>query len=464
MSRINKHTEKVKYRRSMRSFFFILHFSFFVFVLTSCYEETQVLVNAEFQATIKGNNHTAPVSVSIENLTTGADFYQWTFEGGIPESSTEQHPGNVTYNKAGTYTIILEAWNNNERNSKEYTFSVDSTVYIAFDSEILINDFAPAEVKFTNLTTGASSYEWTFEGGLPASSTEQHPENVIFDVPGEHKITLTVNNGRETFTTSKVINLLPKIDVSFDLEPSFDDYDYEVPFTAALINKTQNGLTYEWQSTGGTIVDKDAESTEIIFNNPGTYTITLQGNNQKETKTFSREITLKANSNLYTLQNVKFGTKKAEESVGCFYSLAERKILKPSEVNPTNGKEINLAFFGLDAGFSRCYFLSPTDALSSGFASIPDASKTYYVNDLSQTSLNFTDSDFAAMADDTKLKSLDIKSAGSNSTWFTNVYIPRLVLFETAKGIKGVIRIKAFVSEGDNSYILTDIKVQKEAK
>ena len=433
-----------------------------LFTLNSCYEETQVLVNAEFGATITNNNHTAPVSVTLENYATGADFFRWTFEGGTPASSSEQHPGTVTYNQAGTYTIILEAWNNNERDTKEFTFTVDSAVNVAFEAEILLNDFAPAEVKFTNLTTGASSYEWTFEGGMPASSTEQHPGNVLFDSSGEHKITLSVNNGRETFSTSRTISLLPKIDVNFEIEPSFDDFDYEVPFTAGLINKTTNGLTYEWQSTGGSIADKAAGNTQITFLVPGTYTITLQGDNGKEVKTFSREITLKANSNLYTLKDIKFGIKKAEKTIGCFYSINRREILTTGQIDSDTGKDIDLVFFGLDAGFSRCYFLSPTDALSSGFGPIPGATRTCFINDLEQSALSFSDFDFTQMTDDSKLKTLDIKPASSTASWFTNVFIPRLVLFETDKGIKGVIRIKAFVSEGDNSYVLADIKVQKE--
>jgi PKD repeat protein len=429
---------------------------------SSCYEETKVLVNSEFQVTIQNNNYTAPVSVEIKKNTTGADFYKWTFEGGTPAASSEQHPGTVIYNKAGKYTISLEAWNNNERDIKEFILSVDSAVHISFDVEVLLNDFAPAEVKFANHTTGASTFEWTFEGGEPASSTEQFPENVIFDSPGEHKITLVVNNGRESFTTSRTINLLPKIEVDFDLEPSFDDFDYEVPFTANLINKTQNGLTYEWQSAGGSITDKNAGNTDINFTTPGTYTIILQGSNGKETKSMSKEIVLKPNTNLYTLENIKFGIKKAEGAIGCFFSLSDRKVLTKNEINSSNGKDIDLVFFGLDASFSRCYFLSPTDALSSGFISIPGTSQTYFVNDLNQSGLSFTDTEFNTMLNDTKLKTLDIKAASNTTSWFTNVFIPRFVFFETANGKKGVLRIKAFVSEGDNSYILTDIKVQKE--
>ena len=446
----------------MKKTSYLYVFLFLTICFSSCYEETKVLVKSEFQATVQNNNYTAPVSVTIQNNTTGAEFYKWSFEGGNPSSSNKQHPGSVIYNQSGTYTITLEAWNNNEKDFKEFTFSVDSAVHIAFNTEVLVNNFAPATVKLTNLTTGASTFEWTFEDGNPASSTEQFPENVIFGTPGDHKIRLTVNNGRESFTRTETISLLPNIEVDFDIEPSFNDFDYEAPFTANLINRTQNGLAYEWQSTGGSIADRNAENTQITFISPGTYTITLQGDNRKETKDFSREINIKPNSNLYTLNNIKFGIKNAEETVGCFYSLSDRRLLVQSEIAQTDGTNIDFAFFGLDASFSRCYFLSPSDALSSGFAPISNASQTYFINDLSQTNLSFSTIEFETMVDDTKLRSLNIKDASNTATWFTNVFIPRLVLFETERGIKGAIRIKAFVSEGSESYILTDVKVQKE--
>lgn len=431
-------------------------------LFSSCYRETNVLVNSEFQVHIENDNYTAPVSVTVQNNTTGADFYRWTFAGGNPAESTEQHPGAVVYSKAGAYKITLEAWNNNERDTKEFSFAVDSAVNVAFDTEILVNEFAPAEVRISNLTIGASSFEWTFEGGTPSVSSEQFPGVVAFDAPGEHRIGLTVSNGREIFTASRTVNLLPKIAVDFDIVPSFDDFDYEVPFTASLVNKTSNGLTYRWEATGGNIAAENDENTEIHFTAPGTYTITLQGDNEKETRTLSKEITLKPNTNLYTLKDVKFGIKKAEASLGCFYSLSQRKMIKKDEVNAENGARIHLVFFGLDAGFSRCYFLSPSDAQASGFSAIPGAGNTFFINKLDESSLVFTDGDFTSMTDDSLLRTLDIKSESNTTGWFTNVFIPRIVLFETESGIRGAIRIKAFVSEGDQSYILADIKTQKE--
>ena len=427
-------------------------------LFNACYQETQVLVNAQFQASIANNNYTAPVNLVLENNTTGADFFCWSLKGGNPDTSTEENPGTIVYSQAGTYTVSLEAWNNNERGRHDYTFSVDSAVSVDFTPTILVNDFAPASVSIENLTVGASSFEWTFEGGVPETSSEKNPGEILFDSAGTHKITLTVNNGRETFTSSKSITLQPKINVDFEIVPSFDDYDYEVPFTASLVNNTSNVLTYQWETTGGDIADNAAENTSITIGSPGSYTITLQGSNEKETKSISKEVTVKKNSNLFIVKDIKFGIKSTESTIGCFYSVAARKIYTDKELTAANGGDIGVVFFGLNASFSRCYFLSPDDVYASGFANIPNASKTYIINDIA--SLGFTDTDFQSMTDDSKLESLNIKD-NINSTAFTNVFLPRLVLFETTSGKKGAIRIKAFVSDGAASYVLADMKVQK---
>jgi PKD repeat protein len=272
---------------------------------------------------------------------------------------------------------------------------------------------------------------------------------------------LTVSNGREFFTASKTITLDAPIDVDFDVEPSFDDFDYEVPFTAQLVNKTTSGLTYSWTCAGAAIANPTAENTSIDIATAGTYTVELTAANGKETKTKSRQITVVANTNLYTLTDVKFGIKAAENTLGCFYSLSQRAIVTSDSVNAANGNKINLVFFGLDAGFNLCYFTSPDRVTFSGFAAIPNAAQTFFINRVDEAPFTFTNTDFDAMTDDSLLSTLDIRNSSNTTSQFTNLNIPHLVLFETASGIKGAIKIKGFVSNGSNSYILTDIKMQK---
>jgi hypothetical protein len=67
------------------------------------------------------------------------------------------------------------------------------------------------------------------------------------------------------------------------------------------------------------------------------------------------------------------------------------------------------------------------------------------------------------MTDDAPLRNLSFPSAAPGSIPFSNSIIPRIVVFQTADGRKGAIKIKSFVSDGANSYIIIDIKIQKQA-
>ncbi len=55
------------------------------------------------------------------------------------------------------------------------------------------------DVTFTDLSAGATSWEWTFEGGEPATSNEQNPV-VTYAAAGEYDVTLTISNGSDTDT------------------------------------------------------------------------------------------------------------------------------------------------------------------------------------------------------------------------------------------------------------------------
>jgi hypothetical protein len=65
------------------------------------------------------------------------------------------------------------------------------------------------------------------------------------------------------------------------------------------------------------------------------------------------------------------------------------------------------------------------------------------------------------MMNDTPLQPIDIKSNDSKISFFNSTVVPRVVLFETGDGRKGAIKVKSFVADGSQSYILLDIKVQK---
>lgn len=59
-------------------------------------------------------------------------------------------------------------------------------------------------VNFTDLSTGGpTSWNWSFPGGNPSSSTQQHPQNIVYNIIGSYDVTLQVSNGSNTSTLTK---------------------------------------------------------------------------------------------------------------------------------------------------------------------------------------------------------------------------------------------------------------------
>lgn len=105
---------------------------------------------------------------------------------------------------------------------------------------------------FTDMSTGSpTSWEWTFEGGSPASFTGQNPPYVHYTTPGNYDVTLVVSNGIESSTFTKedyiVVYTAPMAD--FAATQTVILAGQSTDFT----NLSQGeDLTYDWFFEGGT--------------------------------------------------------------------------------------------------------------------------------------------------------------------------------------------------------------------
>src|SRR5690606_11077619 len=145
---------------------------------------------------------------------------------------------------------------------------------------------------------------------------------------------------------------LPTLSADFDIIPSFDDDDYEAPFTASLQSHTTGADNHKWSVSGGVLGNSTDSLTTVTFTNPGTYTINYEASNGKQNATVSKTVTVKPNSGLRTFSNVQLGINTAHSVIGSFFSTSLRKVIKQSEVNAGNGDKIDLVFFGLSESFS----------------------------------------------------------------------------------------------------------------
>lgn len=124
--------------------------------------------------------------------------YMWEFEGGTPATSTEKDPV-VTYAAAGTYDVKLTLKN---ANGTEVTKLKEDYIQVTAVPVVIKVDFTAdkrtlSEGESVVFTSAASpeeaivKYEWTFDGGTPAASTDKNP-TVTYATAGTYDVKLVV--------------------------------------------------------------------------------------------------------------------------------------------------------------------------------------------------------------------------------------------------------------------------------
>ncbi len=434
----------------------------------SCYKETAIPVTAAFKILIVNEDKSVPVTIAITNQSVDADVFEWTFKGAEPSSSSDKNPGDIVYNKAGSYTITLKVSNvDGSTDSMEQEITVVEGISIGFSTEIIDSNYAPMEVKIINTTGGEGLiYTWVFEGGTPATSTKKHPSTVFFESPGEHLISLKVSNGFESFSEEKSIAVAPAIEAVFDWEVAFSDDDYQAPVTITMTNSSISATSFQWTLPSGSPEISTEKTPSVTFNTPGTYTIALKAGNGKQTHTLTKSITIRPNSNIRTFSNIELGINNAHNTnaKGAFFSTQLRTIFTANQVTEENGSAIDIAFFGLNKNFSFNKFVSPDEVATNGFIAIPNATHTKFINaqEICECEASLSVAEFDSIIDDTLLKVLNIIETNNGLLQFDNSVVPRIILFETQDGRKGAIKIKDYVDAGDGAYVICDVKVMKE--
>ncbi len=141
--------------------------------------------------------------VNFEDHSTGVPtFFQWSFPGGTPASSSVKNPENIVYDQPGTYQVTLKVWNEfgSDSITKINYITVSSTLLPVanFETDNNVPCFNET-VHFTDLTENCpGSWYWqftpstvTFMDGTSAAS--QNPA-VRFNEPGLYDVQLTTSN------------------------------------------------------------------------------------------------------------------------------------------------------------------------------------------------------------------------------------------------------------------------------
>lgn len=143
----------------------------------------------------------------------------------------------------------------------------DISPYPAFSASVT-SGCQPLTVTFTDNSDSTATWNWTFVGGQPASSTEQNP-TVTYVNPGEFSVILeVVTNDGNAYTINRpdLINVQAAPTVGFDYQVQGG----EVTFT----NTSAYGQNFEWNFGDGSPVSNSMEPVHN-YNDPGNYTVIL---------------------------------------------------------------------------------------------------------------------------------------------------------------------------------------------
>lgn len=137
-------------------------------------------------------------TVFTDKSTGGPTAWEWKFvaESGTTLTSAERNPS-VTFTELGNYTVTLKVSNaeySGEVTRQSYLTVIDPNAVVAAFKSDLAATYSGNTVKFTDESVGrAEVWQWTFDGGTPSTSSEQHP-TVTYATPGKYKVKLVVSN------------------------------------------------------------------------------------------------------------------------------------------------------------------------------------------------------------------------------------------------------------------------------
>ncbi|MEM1135537.1 MAG: PKD domain-containing protein, partial [Bacteroidota bacterium] len=245
--------------------------------------KTAFTVNANSSPTIIEGS-----TITFNDESTGNPTnWQWFFEGGTPATSTEQNP-TITYATPGIYNVQLKSSNDVHADSllKEDFITVRSAFEAQFEADTTFV-LEGREVKFTDNSTGEpTSWDWTFEGGTPESSTEQNP-TVTYATAGNYNVSLKITKGNEQKTEEKTnyINVFQQVAAQFEADTT---RIVEREFMSFEDNSIGEPTSWEWNFEGGDPETSTEQNPMVSYQSPGTYNVRLIVRNRVSSDTLEK--------------------------------------------------------------------------------------------------------------------------------------------------------------------------------
>jgi len=188
------------------------------------------------------------ISFTDNSSGTNINSWNWTFAGGNPSTYNGQNPGTICFNSAGTYNINLSITDDNGSDDTTIIITVNACTLPTANFSVSNNNICEGDcITITDLSTGASSWEWTFTGGNPASSSTQNPGSVCYETAGNYTIQLITTNtiGSDTLISNIQVNSNSAVNAGNDVTISLGD---NTNLSATGFSGTYTWSPYLWLS------------------------------------------------------------------------------------------------------------------------------------------------------------------------------------------------------------------------
>ncbi|HKK69337.1 MAG TPA: C25 family cysteine peptidase [Bacteroidales bacterium] len=208
-------------------------------------------------------------SVTFTDNSQYAASYSWDFGDG--NTSTEANPVH-TYMSAGTYTVSLEVTNalgNDTETKVDYiTVNPNTNPPVADFTADVTTVTTGGTVNFSDLSTNLpDGWSWTFNGGTPATSTNQNP-SVTYDAAGTYTVELTASNSYGSDTETKVDYITVELPSYCAAGSNNTSYEYLSNVLLGTIDNASGQTSYS---------DFSAMSTDAAPGDDLAFTATISG-------------------------------------------------------------------------------------------------------------------------------------------------------------------------------------------
>ncbi|TDO22397.1 PKD domain-containing protein [Pedobacter duraquae] len=209
------------------------------------------------------DNGCQPLTIHTTNTSPipncGVNSYQWsvtsaTGTAGVTFDATAANP-DFQFANPGTYTITLVTSSPGQGctsapYSKQIVVHALPVVTLSAATGGSICAGTTRTPSASVISTNAVTYQWTFEGGLPATSTVANPGTITYATPGTYTTTLVVTNGcgSTTKTSTVVVKPIPEVTVpAQDIVYCKGKTTAVIPFSSSL--PAPAVTTYAWSNS-----------------------------------------------------------------------------------------------------------------------------------------------------------------------------------------------------------------------